>query len=83
MKKILFGLIALFVVLFSSATEADVYAQTTNTPTGQFVFRVVNETPYYISCYYRDNYNYYTFSLAPYNASLWYPIYGSYVWRCE
>ena len=50
---------------------------------GNLFIRVANYLPRYVSCYYRDDYNYLTFNVAPQSVTLWQPVYGTYVWECE
>jgi hypothetical protein len=70
-------------LLFSSTASAAVVEQVTRNNSGQPVIRILNQTPYYMNCYYRDQYNYYTFTLAPWTSSMWFMIYGQYQWQCR
>ena len=81
MKTLLLALL-----LISSASFAQVVAiipETALNDTGAPFLRLHNNTFSYVSCYYKDEYNFFTFVLAPQTASLWYPVYGYYEWRCE
>ena len=80
MKKVL---ILTFLLLISFPASSQVTSQDVITHTGQTVFRVLNNTGYYLSCYYRDQYNYVAFQLPPYTTSMWYPVYGVYHWECR
>ena len=73
----------LTLVLVCSAASAQIIPEQANNNQGQSFFRLYNNTPYYISCYYKDNYNYITFTIAPRNTSFWYPVYGFYIWECQ
>lgn len=77
MKKLL-----LVLLLVCSSAFAQVVPQSATNNQGQPFLRLNNTTEYYLSCYIRDNYNYFTFRISPYTMSVWYPVYGQYVWEC-
>lgn len=60
------GLLLVLFVILSSGVWAQVMPQTTVGNGGQTLFRVANNTNLYLSCFYRDQYNYVTFSVPPY-----------------
>ena len=72
----------LALLLVCSVAVAQIVPQQADNDQGNSFFRLHNNTPYYISCYYRDSYNFITFSIAPRSTSLWYPVYGFYIWEC-
>ena len=78
MRSLLFALL-----LVCSTAVAQVVQQQAVNDQGQSFFRLHNNTSNYISCYYRDTYNYITFTVAPRAISLWYPVYGYYEWECR
>lgn len=78
MRAILLALL----LLISPAAMGQV-PQTNMNSNGQMIFRIANPTHYYMSCFYRDQYNYFTFSVAPRSYSMWYPVYGQYQWGCN
>ena len=73
----------LALLLVCSTALAQIIPQQAENNQGQSFFRIQNHTSYYISCYYRDSYNYITFTIAPNTVSLWYPVYGYYIWECQ
>ena len=78
MKKLL-----LVLLLICSSAFAQINQEISINNVGQSFIRIHNTTEYYVSCYYRDEVNYTTFSLAPYSMSGWQPVYGSYEWECN
>jgi len=80
------SLILTLLLLISSAVSAQVMQEVATNNAGQPFIRLYNNTPSWVSCYYRDSYNYFTFVIAPQAVSLWYPIYGmkfgQYEWKC-
>ena len=80
MKALLLTLL-LFVSAIASSQQMPVYEQVANNNQGAFI-RIFNTLPRYVSCYYRDDYNYFTFVIAPHTVTVWQPIYGTYVWEC-
>lgn len=72
----------LALLLVCSVAFAQIVPQQADNDMGQSFFRLHNTSSYYISCYYRDTYNYITFTVAPQSTSLWYPVYGFYIWEC-
>ena len=81
MKALLLTLL-LFVSGIASSQQPPVYEQIASNNQGTFI-RIHNTLSRYVSCYYRDNYNYYTFTIAPHSTTVWQPIYGVYVWQCQ
>jgi len=73
----------LALLLVCSVAVAQIVPQQASNDQGQSFLRIHNNTPYYISCYYRDSYNYITFTISPNTTSLWYPVYGYYIWECQ
>lgn len=80
MKKII---LFLLLMLIPSIADAQVTPQFTRAQNGMPLVRFVNTGPKWLSCYYRDQVNYYTFTLGPRQMSFWYPIYGQYSWQCR
>jgi len=80
MRKLLL-VVALFVssVAFAQA----IIPQQANNNFGQPFVRLYNNTPSYVSCVIRDQFNYYTFSISPHTYSMWYPVHGAYRWQCK
>ena len=79
MKKLL--LVCL--LLISTAANAQVVEQRANNNNGQPFLRLINQSPSWVACYYKDAYNYLTFSIAPNSVTNWQPIYGAYFWECR
>lgn len=79
MRKILFILL----ITFSTMAYSQVIEQRNQTNHGKLVIRLYNSTPFYMSCYYKDSYNYVTFTLGPRAYSMWYPVHGGYRWECR
>lgn len=50
---------------------------------GQPIIQFYNDTPHYVSCYYRTQHGFYSFSLAPRQTSRWFRIINTYEWRCR
>ena len=80
MKKLM---LFLLLMLFPVVVDAQVMPQYNQAVNGQPLIRFVNNGQFWVSCFYRDQYTYYTFTLGPRQASYWYPIYGSYQWQCR
>jgi hypothetical protein len=72
----------LTLLLFIPTASAQVMPEQRNN-NGQTIFRVVNNTNYYTNCFYRDQANYFTFSVSPRSSSMWYPVFGQYQWGCK
>jgi len=70
-------------LLVSSVASAQVTEQKANNNVGQQFIRLINNSNRYASCYYRDGWNYLTFTIAPNTITAWQPIYGAYVWECR
>ena len=70
-------------LLVSSVASAQVTEQKAYNNIGQQFIRLINDSNRYASCYYRDAYNYLTFTIAPNTLTAWQPIYGIYVWECR
>ncbi len=73
----------LTLLLISTAAFAQITPQTATNDQGAPFLRLFNNTSVYTSCYLRDEYNYFTFVIAPQTFSLWYPVYGYYEWQCR
>ncbi len=73
----------LALLLVCTAAVAQIVPQQAQNNEGQSFFRLHNNTSAYTSCYYRDTYNYVTFTITPFSTSLWYPVYGYYEWGCR
>lgn len=80
MKNILLAIILILAPLTASAQVVEEVAQNN---TGQAFIRLHNYLPRWVSCYYSDDYNYFTFTIAPQTTTMWQPIYGAYVWECR
>ena len=80
--KALILTILLFVSAIASSQQPPVYEQIASNNQGTFI-RIHNTLPRYVSCYYRDSYNYFTFVIAPQTVTDWQPICGVYVWQCQ
>lgn len=78
-----FFLVLLLLVSSVAATQQLVVEQVANNGNGQAFIRIINNSNSYASCYYRDAYNYLTFTIAPRTFTAWQPIYGVYVWECR
>lgn len=76
-------LFLVFVLLFASVANAQVVEQRANNNQGQAFIRLINQSPSWVACYYKDAYNYLTFTIAPNTLTAWQPIYGVYVWECR
>ena len=76
-------ILALLLVCSTVFAQVLVQPEQANNNRGQSFFRLHNNSSFYVSCYYRDNYNFMTFSIAPGSVSMWYPVYGVYVWECQ
>lgn len=82
MKKLIFVCVLLLMSTIAFAQQT-VFEETAYNNSGQLFVRLVNQSNQWVSCYYRDQYNYYTFSIAPQTITQWQPIYGAYVWECR
>jgi len=79
MKKLLLVLL----LMFATVADAQVGPQMGQNAYGQPIVRITNTLPRPVSCFIRDQYNYYTFVVPPRSVSLWYPIYGPWQWSCS
>jgi len=79
MKKLIF----ILMLLYSSVAFAQIQEQHSVNNAGQTFIRLYNALPRPVSCYYRDNVNYFTFVIPPRSVSMWYPTYGPYQWQCN
>jgi hypothetical protein len=82
MKTLLIA-VFLFFALTASANTPPVYQENAIANNGVSVIRLVNTTPYAVSCWLRDEYTFTSFVVPGQRVSLWYPIYGYYEWYCE
>ena len=80
MKKLILILALMFI---SAVASAQVVEQRANNNQGQAFIRLTNQSTSWAACYYRDAYNYLTFTIAPQTTTQWQPIYGAYVWECR
>ncbi len=76
-------LLLVCLLLISSVANAQVVEQVANNNMGQPFIRLINQSNNWVACYYSDQYNYFTFSIAPNTVTAWQPIYGAYVWECR
>lgn len=89
MKQIFFVILLFCASVVSTATSTaqqprqPVYEEKAVNKNGVVFVRIVNTTPYAISCWLRDQYNFTAFVVVDNNTSLWYPVYGQYAWYCE
>ena len=70
-------------LLFAPLAHANVVEEVATNNYGQPFIRLHNNLSVYVSCYYSDAYNYFTFVIPPYTTTTWNPIYGAYVWECR
>ena len=82
MKK-LFVTFALLVMSVTAFAQQTVFEETAYNNQNQMFIRLANYSPNWVACYYRDAYNYYTFSIAPQTVTQWQPVYGAYQWECR
>jgi len=80
MKKLF---LILILMLISFSVDAQVQEQMSRNNVGQPIIRFFNNFNRPVSCYYRDQYNYFTFVIHPRSYSFWYPVYGYYKWNCN
>ena len=79
MKK----LILILCLLFAVSADAQVNEQHNMNNYGQPIIRFYNSLPRPVSCFYRDQFTYYTFVIGPHQYSYWYRINGQYQWQCR
>lgn len=79
MKK----LILILLLMLPFTADAQVQPQVGRNNMGQPIIRFVNLYYRPVSCFYKDAYSYYTFTILPQSYSMWYPIYGNYSWNCR
>jgi hypothetical protein len=82
-KKLLIVLATITLTLFSSNANAQVTPEEGMNNAGQTFFRLHNNTPVWLNCYYRDQYNYFTFVVQPWSTSQWYRTFGVFIWECK
>lgn len=82
MKKVLLT-IALLLISVTAMTQQTVFEETAYNNQNQLFIRLANHSQNWVACYYKDTYNYYTFSIAPQAVTNWAPVYGAYVWECQ
>jgi hypothetical protein len=82
MRK-LFLTIALLVMSAAAMAQQTVYEETAYNNQNQLFIRLVNYSPNWVACYYKDDFNYYTFQIAPQTITQWQPVYGVYAWECR
>ena len=76
-------LILVCLLLVASVANAQVVEQVAKNNMGQPFIRLTNQSNSYVACYYRDAYNYLTFTIAPHTVTAWQPVYGVYQWECR
>ena len=76
-------ILVLLLMIAPIASAQQVTQQVAQNNMGQPFLRLYNPFPMYVSCFYRDQYNYYTFTVAPNSVSSWYPVYGYFQWACQ
>lgn len=82
MKKI-FLAIALLALSVTAMAQQTVYEETAYNNQNQLFIRLANYSNNWVACWYRDQFNYYTFSIAPQTVTNWSPVYGQYYWECR
>ena len=85
MRKIKIILLTILLTI-SGSSVGQVVAVTPEeavSPNGQLIVRFTNHSQYFVSCWYRDQYNYYTFSIPPGRITNWHPVFGLYQWQCR
>ena len=76
-------ILVLLLMIAPIASAQQVTQQVAQNNMGQPFLRLYNPSPMYVSCFYRDQYNYYTFTISPHSVSTWYPVYGYFQWACQ
>lgn len=76
-------LLLVLLLLISAAVKGAVFEEYAYNADNMVFIRLLNTDVYPVSCYYRDQYNFITFIVGPRSYSMWYPVYGSYVWQCK
>lgn len=69
-------------LFFAPLAHAQVVEELASNNNGEPFIRLHNNFSVYVSCYYSDDFNYYTFAIPPHSSTPWNPIYGFYVWEC-
>lgn len=83
MKSLLFGLFVMLMCFASVAQTPPVYHEQAVNNHGVVYMRIVNTTPRAVSCWLEDQQTFNSFVVLGNRTSLWYPVYGQYVWYCE
>jgi hypothetical protein len=83
MKNLYKNLIMGVFMFCSLPSAAQVFEEHALSPGGIPLIRFINSTGYPVSCYYSDEYTYLNFYILPNQFSMWFPIYGRYVWECR
>lgn len=79
-KTLLFALL----LVFSVSAQSQPYGpQTALSPSGFPVVRFYNQTPYIYACWYRDQMNFFVFTLYPNGVTNWQIMYGNFQWSCQ
>lgn len=65
------------------AQQPTVQEQVVQANNGVYYIRLHNYLPRWVSCYYTDEFNYFTFVIPPQTTTQWQPIYGAYEWVCN
>lgn len=76
-------ILTLILILTPIAASAQVVEELASNNAGAPFIRLHNYLPRWVSCYYSDDYNYFTFTIAPQTTTMWQPIYGTYIWQCN
>ena len=50
---------------------------------GVMLIRLHNLSEYPVHCQLSDEYSFHSFAVMGLGASMWYPVYGRFEWRCE
>lgn len=82
MKKLLITIAVLLMSVVAMAQQT-VFEETAYNNQNQLFIRLANYSQNWVTCYYKDAYNYYTFSIAPQSVTNWAPVYGAYEWECR
>ncbi len=76
-------LLLVLVFVSSLAWGNGVWEDHTMNQRGEPLIRFHNNTSYPVSCYYRDQVNFFTFIIQPMGITPWLFQYGRYQWECN
>ena len=82
MKKLLLTIV-LLMMSATALTQQVVFEETAYNNNNQLFIRLSNFSNNWVACYYSDQYNYFTFTIAPQTVTPWSPVYGQYAWECR